>query len=94
MWLIVIFVLYILWDVLDISISDLAGETSWRNRASRGLTVTVAFTLVFVGVYFGWAANYHEGKAPYHSVVLFDLTLIFVLYVYRVVQEWFVGKVG
>jgi hypothetical protein len=87
-WLVAIFGLYVVWDLLDIYIAVTitpreAAAIAWAKRAARGLGVTLLFLLVFGGFYL-----YARGHKHPHSVAGVDLLLIGLLYVYRVLQQY------
>jgi hypothetical protein len=105
-WLTVTFGLYVAWDLLDLGITKrLMGKPElsdadrgrlkrWVSRDWWRVGVTSSFFVLFLGgLWLAWARNYHPGARPYHSVVVFDLVTIFVLYVYRVVQELVLERV-
>jgi hypothetical protein len=85
-WLTGIFVLYWLWDSLDIRIAkDL---TSWREKAKRGRTVTLLFIVVFaVFLVVVLQGSHHVGSA-----VLFDVLAMIFLYLYRVAQQCWTAR--
>ena len=86
-----VFLLYLVWDMLDIyiAVNQKPPERDWARRAARGGFVTMCFVGVFA--LFGlWASNHPHP----HSVVGFDLLAIFCLYLYRVVQQFVVLRTG
>jgi hypothetical protein len=76
-FLLLIFVLYLLWDLIDIL---LAGSGSWHKRARSGSVVTAIFSAI-AGIMFGVVLAAHP------PAVLWYLILIFFLYAYRVAQD-------
>ena len=49
--------------------------------------MTAAFAAIFAVIWIVWASGYRQGRPPYHSVVLFDVVAIVLLYAYRAAQE-------
>jgi hypothetical protein len=76
-----IFVLYLLWDLMDIR---LAGSVPWRELAKAGAWVTGGFSAA-AGIIFGLVLIRHPRTAI--SVVALNAMLVIFLYVYRVVQD-------
>lgn len=83
--LVAIFVLYLVWDLLDIRIARREGETKWAKRASAGMSVTLVFVVLFAAfLAVGWTERNHH----LHSALAFDLIAIAFLYLYRRVQGY------
>jgi hypothetical protein len=90
-WLLVLFALYVLWDLLDILVAltraklvDLEGEEYkyWAKRAACGGMVSLLFAIVFASVRY-------SAPAGAYSTIPFDVACIVLLYCYRVSQqEW------
>ncbi len=80
-WLAALFGLYVVWDLLDIALACGNHESQWARRAACGGVVTLVFAAVFA------VLALVVSDRPLHSVVLFDVLAIFVLWVYRAVQQ-------
>jgi hypothetical protein len=94
-WILALFALYVLWDILDVaSARARAGQAScprdaqnyddWARRATQGGIVSAAFVVVFVVV---------RAVTPSHagySTLPFDVTCIAILYIYRLFQQWWI----
>lgn len=90
-WLLVLFALYVLWDLLDILVAlarakpvDVEGEEYkvWTKRAAYGGMVSLLFVIVF-------ALVRYSAPAGAYSTIPFDVACIVLLYCYRVSQqEW------
>lgn len=84
-----IYLLYLMWDFLDIRIAGQKGLYKWKDRAKHGMWVTLAFLVVFaVFLVVGLTQRNHT----LHSVVVFDLAAIACLYLYRAIQEKCVAR--
>jgi hypothetical protein len=79
-WLLALFVLYLCWDVLDITIAKKRGKHEWETRACWGAKVTGLFIVVF-------GVGRLLTPADAHSAAPFDIICIFALYGYRVAQQ-------
>jgi hypothetical protein len=92
-WIVVLFLLYLIWDGADIWISFMRAKAAekdepgagkqykrWRERATHGALVTFLFLLVFFAVRLC-------APAGSYSTVWFDATCILLLYLYRVAQQ-------
>lgn len=83
--LVILFVLYLIWDGFDILIAKDESEDDWALRAKWGGQVTVVFFVVFAVVLgLVLTGSRHPG-----SVVWFDVLLLVLLYVYRLAQQWY-----
>jgi hypothetical protein len=93
LWIVVLFVLYLMWDGLDLWIACIRSKhppegrqpdeyEAWGKRAVQGALVTALFLAVFCGVLYS-APTGRWWTLP------FDVTCIALLYLYRVSQqEW------
>jgi hypothetical protein len=82
LWLTIVFVLYLIWDILDFSIAR--SDTTWAARARKGSYVTVGFLIVFA-LLLAVVISANDHTSPW--VVAVDAVAICLLYSYRVVQE-------
>lgn len=92
-WLLVLFALYVLWDLLDILVALARAKPvddaeskkkykDWAKRAAYGGMVSLLFVIVFASIRY-------SAPAGAYSTIPFDVTCIVLLYCYRVSQqEW------
>lgn len=81
-WLVVIFALYLIWDILDV-INGRRND-DWQTRALKGLRVT-AVTLVALIVGLVLVHEIHPQSAA--SIAIADFVAIALMYAYRARQE-------
>lgn len=84
-WLVALFVLYFVWDLLDVAIACDRKQHDWADRARHGGYVTFAFIIVFLA----WRLL---GPSHSSSTVAFDLVSIVLLFLYRWIQQWYIGR--
>jgi hypothetical protein len=97
--LVAIYCLYLVWDLLDIGIASMEASSAtrdgraadalelrrWALKATRGMTVTVVFLLVF-GVFLGIGISQRHHHVSSGMAVGFDVAAIACLYGYRALQ--------
>jgi len=81
--LLVVYVAYLVWDVLDVTMARRGKFDTWVKRARNGGVVTFIFTIV-LAVFYGIIRS--TTTTP-DSALWWSLALIAVLYVYRVIQQ-------
>jgi hypothetical protein len=81
-WLVVIFVLYLVWDILDVI--NAKGDANWQRRAGRGRNVTIGALAVLLG---GLALVHWLHPQSAGWIAMADLIAIALMYAYRAVQE-------
>lgn len=84
--LVILFVVYGLWDVLDIRIAPkfTGADPSWKIRAKSGSLATLAFVGVFAILL---TIVMLDGADRSRLVVVFDLATLACLYAYRAIQQ-------
>ncbi len=79
-WLVVIFVLYLVWDILDV----INGKNDWKKRAFKGLKVTAVTLVVLIVVALVVDAIDPQSAA---SIAVADCLAIGLMYAFRAIQE-------
>lgn len=79
-----IFIAYLIWDLLDVWLARHAGNPTWQATAAAGGKVTFYFAIAVAVIYLIIRL---APARPAPSIVWWNLTLIVLLYGYRVVQD-------
>ena len=76
---------YVVWDQLDVHIGRTHNDLDWQHKAEVGRNVSIVFFFIFGAMFaieWAWQATND------HSILVWNLLALVVLYVYRTTQQW------
>jgi hypothetical protein len=76
---------YVVWDQLDVQIAGAHRNPGWQYKAKVGRNVSLVFLLLF-GAMFAIECAFQATRD--HSILVWNLLALVVLYVYRTTQQW------